>query len=753
MSTAMPELSLRLCGRVSVTGDGVRPDVASVGAKSLALLAYLALEPGPHSRDKLATLLWGDYPDAKAKMSLRQALAHLRDAVPTALRVERTAVELAIVVDCDVTTFLRLAKESPRAAADIPVAGFLDGLILRHCPAFDEWADRTRAMLLRRAADVLAAAAREAAATRQWGDAIRFAERWNAIAPESSGASLALMEAHFMAGDPASAIDAFTRHRDYLARETGGAPDRSMTALLERIEATAATIRTRRQATEEWYATAPSFEGSLFGRDAEWKTLTRAWSRAARGSSHVVIIDGDAGVGKTRLASDFLRWVTAEGGTVLRGRAYDVRGAVPFGAMIEALRSGIDAPGLAGTDPQWLAEVARVVPELRTRFRGLGDGTVATADRWRLFEGVGQLLSALGEEAPVAIFIDDLQWCDADSCNLLHSLIRSLANAPLLWCLTFSSGSIERDAPATRLVRALRASATTSTIVLAPLSEEDVWQLIRGLGRVTTPNGARRLASRIHEVTSGFPFYVIELLKTLFAQGWLTVDPETGEWIVTAQATESAALGSMPTLHEAIAERIHCLPDELSAVLISLAVSGSGCRAAVLSHVHGISRLRAAMTCDALVERHLAVEDDGVYRSAHPLIARVVSDALGTTRRREVNRGLALSMELAAAEGAIVLDAGEVARHAEQGGERALAYRYGIMAASAADARAAHEEALTWLDFSSGVAMTAADTDAVNQMTARIMAGAGLPEPPNGAATPAASPGVEVTTLELPARI
>ena len=85
----MPELSLRLCGRVSIAGAGVRPEVASVGAKSLALLAYLSLEPGPHSRDKLATLLWGDYPDAKAKMSLRQALVHLRDAVPNALRADR----------------------------------------------------------------------------------------------------------------------------------------------------------------------------------------------------------------------------------------------------------------------------------------------------------------------------------------------------------------------------------------------------------------------------------------------------------------------------------------------------------------------------------------------------------------------------------------------------------------------------------------------------------------------------------------
>jgi hypothetical protein len=137
--------------------------------------------------------------------------------------------------------------------------------------------------------------------------------------------------------------------------------------------------------------------------------------------------------------------------------------------------------------------------------------------------------------------------------------------------------------------------------------------------------------------------------------------------------------------------------------------------------MHGISRLRAAAACDALVERHLAVEEDGVYRCAHPIIARVVSDGLGGTRRRELNRGLALSLELAAAEGAITLDPGDVARHAEQGGERSLAFRYAMVAAQAAESRAAHEEALTWLDFAAGVSSSSRDMDAVNQMTARLL--------------------------------
>ena len=747
----MPSLSLTLCGRVGVAGNGVTAN--AIGAKSLALLAYVALEPGVHTRDELTALLWGEYPEEKAKASLRQALTHLREQVPGALRVERTTVSVAAgEVECDVNTFLRMARESPRTAADVPVTHFLESLHLRRCSAFEDWADGMRASLTKRMTDVLTVVTREALATRQWHEAARLAERWVAVAPLSAASNAAKIEALFMAGDRELALDAFADYRTRLATEAGQPPERELLELAERIRASKSSTP-KRHATEEWYANAPSFEGSLVGRDREWNALMHAWRAAAAGKGRVALIEGDAGVGKSRLAEDLIRWVSANGGTVLRGRAYDVRGGAPFGTIIEALRSGIDAPGLAGTDPQWLAEVARVVPELRVRFPALANVSAPTsADGWRLFEGIAQLLIALTEESPVAVVVDDLQWCDADGCALLHSLIRRLDGVPVFWCLTFSPGAVERDTPAARLVRALRAIPHALAIVLRPLSEDDVWQLVRGLGRVSTPTGARRLAARIHEVTTGYPFYIVELLKTLFAQGWLTVDQNTGEWIVRQhESTDTAVLTLAPSVHEAIAERIQCLPDELSAVLMSIAVSARGCRADVLSHVHGISRLRAAVAGDALVERHLAVEEDGVYRCAHPVIARVVSDALGTARRREVHRGLALALEVSAT--GTVADPGEVARHAEQGGERAMTYRYAMLAAAACEARFAYAEALGWLDMAAASSGSRADTDAVNVITARLLDVAGWHDTPGLHRQPVQAGRLAVSDFDLPARV
>ena len=747
----MPSVSLALCGGVKVAGHRVAGD--PIGAKSLALLAYVALEPGPHTRDELTALLWGEYPEEKAKASLRQALTHLREQVPGALRVERTTVSLVPgEVECDVSSFLRLARESPRAAADIPVTRFLEGLHLRRCSAFEDWADGMRASLMKRMTEVLTAVTREALATRQWREAARLAERWVAVAPLSAASNAARIEALFLGGDRELALDAFGDYRTRLATETGQLPERELLDLAERIRASKAGTR-KRQATEEWYENAPSFEGSLVGRDREWDALVHAWRTAAGGKGRVALIEGDAGVGKSRLADDLIRWVSANGGTVLRGRAYDVRGGAPFGTIIEALRSGIDAPGLAGTDPQWLAEVARVVPELRTRFPALPNVSAPTsADCWRLFEGIAQLLIALTEEAPVAVLVDDLQWCDTDGCALLHSLIRRLDGVPVFWCLTFSAGAVDRDTPAARLVRALRALPQALVIALRPLSEDEVLQLVRGLGRVSTPTGARRLAARIHEVTTGYPFYIVELLKTLFAQGWLTVDPTTGEWIVGQhESTDRVVLTLAPSVHDAIAERIQCLPDELSAILMSVAVSARGCRADVLSHVHGISRLRAAAAGDALVERHLAVEEDGVYRCAHPVIARVVSDALGTARRREVHRGLALALEVAA--NGEVSDPGEVARHAEQGGERAMTYRYAMLAAAECEARFAYAEALGWLDMAAASSGSAVDTDAVNVVTARLLDAAGWHDRPSLYREPTEAGRLAVSDFDLPARV
>ncbi len=143
--------------------------------------------------------------------------------------------------------------------------------------------------------------------------------------------------------------------------------------------------------------------------------------------------------------------------------------------------------------------------------------------------------------------------------------------------------------------------------------------------------------------------------------------------------------------------------------------------------MHGISRLHAASLGDALVGRRLLVEEDNAYRCAHPMIARVVREGLSPSRRREVHRSLALTLQALADESGDQSLAGVIALHADRGGERALASRAALEASRGASNRVTPEEALSWLDPAATYARTPDEVTAVNRLTARLVDSAAEP--------------------------
>jgi DNA-binding SARP family transcriptional activator len=706
--------------------------VPHLGSKELALLAYLALEPGPHTREELAGLLWGESSETEARASLRQALKHLRTSLGDAIHTERSVVALDPSLHCDACDFKRRVQQEPSCALTADIPRFLAGFSVRHAPQFDEWLSVTRRQLLHLYQNAVGSLAREAMGQWRWRAAVDVADRWLRCDPLSDEAARLSIEACYLAGDRGAALARFAEYRSVLARETGCEPGRTLMSLINRVESDAGPQKTR-PITDEWYARAPSFETSLVGREQEWSTLVSVWKRVAQGSGQILLIEGEPGVGKSRLAEEFLRWVVAQGGGVLRGHGYDGRAGIPYEPVVEVLRDALGAPGLGGTAPEWLTEVTRLLPELRQRFPALPDLTMPTdsAEGWRLFEGVAQLMLALAAERPLVVCLDDLQWCDGDSCNLLRFLTRRSEQSPILWLGALSVGELERAAPAARLCRVLRAKAHSSVVALGPLSEEHLWRMIRDMGHVSTPTGARRFASRVFGVTGGNPFYTIELLKTMFAQGLLEVDENTGEWNATSGAlTQGRDFPVSRTVHDVIAERIDRLPEQLSELLVTIAIAGAGCRTEVLSHVHGISRLHAAALADALVDRRLLVEEAGLYRCSHPIIAHVVRDQLTPSRRREIHRTIALSLEQVILPHRVPEAARELARHADRGGEPALAYRFALIASEGATERYAFAEALSWLDLAASNAEGEEQTHAVNRRTADVLEAAGWREVP-----------------------
>ncbi len=729
----MPSVVLTLLGPPAVAFEDGRAVSHTLGAKALALLAFLALEPKEHTREELAGLLWGESPEVEARASLRQALMQLRTLLGDVVRADRRLVGLAGPIECDVLRFTHLAAEDARAAAGLDIPRFLAGFSVRHAPRFEEWASDTRAGLINRYTELLGTLSREAMGQRRWRDALDYADRLLVCDPLSDEAVRLATEARYLSGDRGAALARFAEYRAALERATGCEPSRDLLDLVRRVESDVGRAKVL-PVSDEWYTRAPSFESTLIGRQDHWARLVQQWKLAKKGDGRVVLLDGEAGAGKSRLSEEFLRWVVADGGTALRGRGYDAHAGVPYAPLVEAFEGLPNAPGVSGTSPEWLSYAARLLPELRQRFPGLGDVTSApdSTEGWRLFEGIAQLLTSVASERPVIVAIDDLHWLDEDSCNLLRFLLRRTEQAPVMWLGTLTLGDLEREAPAARLCRVVRAKPNATTLAVAPLSEADVWSLVRELGHLSTPAGGRRFSAQVHRVTGGNPFYVIELLKTMFAQGLLVVDDPTGEWKAARAALETGREFPVSrTVRDVIAERIARLPSEPSEILITVAVAGgTGCRPEVLSHVHGISRLHTAAVCDALVDRQLLVEEGGGYRCAHPVIGHVVRDGLSPARRSEVHRALAVTLEQGLTTASRAGMAGEIARHADHGGEPGLAYRYALQASDAAVERFAYTEALSWLDLAAGAAGAADESAEVNRRTADILEVAGWREVP-----------------------
>jgi len=702
----MSPVRITLFGPPAVAvGDGTSP-AKFCAAKPLALVAYLTLERGPHARDEIAALLWPESDDRAARASLRQALSEVRACLGDQLRSDRRMVELIGPVECDVLAFLEAVERDPGRAVGYEVRHFLAGLAPRNASGFDEWSAATARRLLQHYHDALHTLIRDARAASDWGAVVRWAERWLEHDPLAEDAARAAMEGLYLGGNPAGALRAFEGYRDRLLAETGRAPAAHFAGLAERITharpgesaGPGAPIRTDGSA----------FRAPLVGRHEEWHQLTHVWEHVAGGAFRTVLIEGEQGAGKTRLADDFLQWVALRGGVVLRGAGYDARSGIPYAPIATALRDVIDAPGLGGTDPEWLTEVARLVPDLRRRFPTMppAQPPASGTDRWRLFEGVAQVLLAVAADHPVVLAIDDLQWCDADSCALLHFLPNRLERSPAALVATVTLGDLHREVPSWRLRRALRAEASTVVVPLKSLGADDVQALLRDLGRLDGAADVESLAASISGVTDGNPFHIIELLKTLEAQGLLADDPATGRRRISAALRAGARDEfAMPTsVHEAISQRVDRLPYEMRDVLATVALAGRVVGTDLVSQVHGISRLRAAALADALVERMLLSQQQRDYRCAHPVIADVVRELLTPARQTETHRAIALAMEGLATPLERQATAGEIARHAQRGNEPGMAYTYALLASDEATARYAFEDALAWLDLAAAAA-------------------------------------------------
>jgi DNA-binding SARP family transcriptional activator/predicted ATPase len=707
----MAYLSLTFLGSFQATLGG-KALTAFRSAKVQGLLVYLALtRQQPQARDALAALFWPDEPDAVAKKNLRQSLYQLRQVLgETAaqegsyLLVTRSTLQFNPAGDysLDVTAFLScLENDRLEQAASLYQGDLLPGFTCDSLP-FEEWLREEQERLHRLALDALFELTRHSLARADYQTAQSLARQQLALEPWREEAHRQLMQALALLGERSAALVQYEACRAVLEEELGIEPSAETEALVAHIRDQQMEGGTRRELAPP--AGRRRLTMPFVGRKSEHGALVSAYQQARSHGTQVVALLGEAGIGKTRLAQNFLDWAAAQGADILRGRAFETSGRLSYQPLVQAMRQRLErenAPEDLLSD-LWLTQLTRILPELRDRYPDLPEPTheEATA-RQHLFEAIARLGQALAERAPLVLFIDDWNWADAASLDVLHyaALRWSEERAPILVLLTLRQEALTESPDLQTWLTRLKHDVACAQLNLAALSRAETEQLIRALlepeeGQDGAPPAGvqnlpplTRFSRWLFEETDGQPFFLVETLKALVEEGLVRPDTDSHAWIVDWPKLDEQTRGSGSRVLPGVREIIRGWLDRVTApageLLTAAAVLGREASFDHLCRVAGLEEIQAVTALDELLTRGLLLEADEAspapgrdpaYSFSHQKLGEVVYAEAGGARRRILHRRAFEALQATAAPAA------ELAHHALNAGLRTETIQYSLVA-------------------------------------------------------------------------
>ena len=334
-------LRISLLGSPVIDVDG-RP-LAVDTRKATALAAYLAIEGGTHGRDALAAVFWPNYEPERARAALRRTLSTLRTALGGApLTVERDAVSLDRgALQLDVDEFRRLAAEDDLRSLEAAIAlyrgPFMTGFSIRDSVSFDDWQSFNSATLQRELGAVLDSAADAYAERREWPRALEHARRRLTLDELHEPAHRRLMQLYAASGQPSAAFEQYRDCVRVLHRELGVPPLETTTALYRSIREGSVDLP---EEVPEKAALPERIGHPLVGRRAAWSAVRAAYTDVGP-DGRLVVIEGEAGIGKTRLADELLGWARADGAVTVATRCFEEEGDLAYGSVLDLLRAAL----------------------------------------------------------------------------------------------------------------------------------------------------------------------------------------------------------------------------------------------------------------------------------------------------------------------------------------------------------------------------------------------------------------------------
>ncbi len=748
----MTRLDIRLLGELEISGS--RRVVRFESQRARALIAYLAAHPGrAFSRDQLAGLFWPHHGETAARQNLRQALYNLRavlqvpEGAPPLISAEQGSIRFAPGEHCwvDLHAFSEAIDRGwgdgdvadPRElarAAQLYRGDFLAGFFLSDSPPFEEWmlAEQER---LRESA-VAALRALVAHHLRSGGHVfgIQYARQLLRIDPLSEEVHRQLMLLYAYTGRRSRALEDYESFERLLGRELG-------------VEPMEETRQLHRQILDE---SLPALAGGehkaaprgplipLVGREEASQHLHHTWRAASDGQGCLTLVEGEAGIGKSRLVRAVLDEITSrERATVFLGRSYDLAPPVAFQPLIEALRNSLASEveiaeritRLPLGDA--LADVARLVPELGELRPELaprpGDPPPLPVGRLAIalgafFHHVTAGAGAASKPRPLILFLDNLQWMDDDTFNLLHALLPEIADLPVWVVATYRPQETASSGLAKLLAAAGAPRGRVRRLSLDRLSAESVARIAVSL---VGKQGSATLARFLFAATEGAPLLLTEWINLLWDEGALV--PEGKSWRLTAVPKQfGGQLGShLPARHEdLVLRRIRRLPSSTRRLLTLASLIGQRFEAELLEAAEqedgGVVETCVEMMLQRWLVRHflrywadsrrqrdvaLWVQGarHGTFEFAHPSIRRAIAASLSPERAQILHRRIAEAIEAR-----LPADRAEacelLAYHFGQARMWGRAFEYSRMAAAkarplaAATARHYYNQALAALD-------------------------------------------------------
>jgi DNA-binding SARP family transcriptional activator/predicted ATPase len=695
----LPTLHLRLLGDFSLRCNDQEVTTLTP-ARLRSLLAYLVLHREvPQQRQHLAFLFWPDTTEAQARNNLRQLLHQLRQAFPAIdhfLSIDTHLVHWhpATPYHFDVAAFeqaLTLADAATRQSDQHALQAALEqadtlyrGELLPGC--YDEWILPERERLRQRHRQTLEHLLRLFERRGDTVTAVQYAQRLIGLDPLSEDLYRHLMRLFVQNNDRASALHIYHTCVSILQREMGVAPDPETREAYEQLLQHDTPVMTT-SVPRTLLAATPT----LIGREQEWKALQDTWHAASTGEPRFVFVIGEAGIGKSRLTEEFLGWANQQGAVTARTRSYAAEGQLSLAPVTEWLRSEGLRLYLEHLDTLWLTEVARILPELLTQRPDIPhyEPVSEYGQRQRFFEALSRAI--LAAPGPLLLLIDDLQWCDQETLEWLHFLLRFDARARLLVVGCAREEELPPHHPLHTFLLHLRGTMPVTEIALQPLDAAETAKLAE---QVVNHELDVDAVMHLYHETGGYPLFVVEMARAGLGR------------IAASSLEDDRSQRRLPL------EETRTLPPRVHAVLAGrlLQLSASARRfvelAATVGREFTLDLLIAAGNADAdsavhaldeLWQKRIVREQGATsYDFTHDKLREVAYAQISVPHRRLLHHRVAQALEALHADD---LDpvCGQLATHYERAGLIEQALPYYQRAAAVAQRLYANEEAIALL--------------------------------------------------------